>query len=317
MVEGGNHDGSPNDSAGGYYADGAYTAAPISDIPIESSGTVAPDAQDLYYDSLSTRFNLLRATLRCAPPLSTVEALDSLHPISLPPDSRKAKQHWRYLLGATEPHIVQLACMDPDSVLEVVKLLTGMMKQTIRSREKERITRLGAWTWAVLGKCKDRTELGSEEIADLRELGKRAVGLLVGIRDRTGKAYGDEQPDVIEIQEDEVPTDEAVSDEEELQGKDHCASSDLIDEQPTAKLEEAKRRLQVALKSLDDCADGPAEAIRNQESEGGDFEISEAGRDVDKQIRTILDMIITVVGEMYGQRDLLEFRDIWTEDVEC
>jgi hypothetical protein len=26
----------------------------------------------------------------------------------------------------------------------------------------------------------------------------------------------------------------------------------------------------------------------------------------------MLDMIITVAGEMYGQRDLLEFREVWT-----
>jgi len=315
-VEGGDHDGSLNDSAGGFYADGAYTAAPVTDGPVDSSSTVAPDAQDLYYESLSTRFNLLRATLKCTPPRSTIEALDSSHPISLPPDSRKARQHWRYLLRATEPRIVQLACMDPDSVLEVVKLLTGMMTQTLSSREKERITRLGAWSWAILGRCKDRTELGSEEIADLRELGKRAVGILVGIRDRTKKAYGDEQPEVIGIEDDNVPTDETVSDEAGLQGGGPRNNSDLTDEPPTAKLEEAKRRLQVTLERLGDRTDGQAEVTGNKEAEEGVFETGEAGRDVDKQIRTILDMIITVVGEMYGQRDLLEFRDIWAEDVE-
>ena len=33
--------------------------------------------------------------------------------------------------------------------------------------------------------------------------------------------------------------------------------------------------------------------------------------DVDKQIRMVLDTTLTIVGEVYGQRDLLEHRDIW------
>jgi regulator of vacuolar morphogenesis len=33
-----------------------------------------------------------------------------------------------------------------------------------------------------------------------------------------------------------------------------------------------------------------------------------------QQARVLLDMIITIVGEFFGQRDLLDAREVWTRD---
>ncbi len=283
----------------GYYADGAYTAAPMSGVPTSASDTVAPDAQDVYYDSLSTRFNLLRATLKCTPPLSAIEVLDELHAISLPSDSRKAKQHWRDLLQTTEPHPVQLACMDSESALEVVKLLKGMMTQTVKSKDDDRIRRFGAWSWSVLGRCPDRTELGSEEIAELRALGKSAVGLSVRNRNKPRRSRDSGQPDHPESEAAEGRSGEVEEDNE-----------------AESALEKAKRRLQGALQDSEAVPKGHAEVTDDEEAEEGEVETEDADRQVNKEIRIILDMIITIVGEVYGQRDLLESRDIWTEDGE-
>ena len=222
--------------------------------------------------------------------------------------------------------MVQLACMDSESVLEVIKLLTGTMAQTIRSRGRDKVLRFGAWAWSVLGKCRDRSELGSEEIAVLRELGKRAVGLLVGIRDKTGRDYGASQDAAEEESEDlrkSILPDEAVretatDDSPEVANtpmhkESFNPNGSTSDEQDAAGLEAAKRRLKGALLSTDDI-DSPSDGVVNGDhSDQRGIRTAQDKLDVDRQTRITLDMIVTIVGEFYGQRDLLEFRDIWDE----
>jgi hypothetical protein len=309
---------------GGYYADGAYTAAPDTSRPI-SSNQDATDAQDVYYDSLSTRFRLLQATLKCNPPLSAIEALEPSTLISLPPDTENAQSQWRFHLQSSDPLMVQLACMDSQSVLEVVKILTGTMAQTIRSKSRDKILRFGAWVWGILGKCRDRTELCSEEIAVLRELGKRAVTLLVSIRDKTTKAK-DARQELSEKEgedaQESIPPDEPVAEiilEDSIETDDaHMRWENLNDdgsvnnEQDAAALEAAKKRLQNSFLS-----DSGTESRSESAATGGTNDPLGIGAEeklaVDQQVRITLDVILTIVGEFYGQRDLLDFRDIWDE----
>jgi hypothetical protein len=315
----------PDYEEGGYYADGAYTAAPDISRPI-SSNQDATDAQDIYYDSLSTRFRLLRATLKCNPPPSAIEALDPSNLISLPPDTENAQSQWRFHLQSSDPLMVQLACMDSGSVLEVIKILTGTMAQTIRSKSRDKISRFGAWVWGVLGKCRDRTELCSEEIAVLRELGKRAVTLLISIRDKTRKAKDAGQelsekegedvqesipPDepVAEIElEDSIETDEARMRQENLDD-----DGSVNNEQDAAALEAAKKRLQNSFLSTSGAESQSESAVTEGTNDPPGINGAEEKLAVDQQVRITLDVILTIVGEFYGQRDLLDFRDVWDE----
>jgi len=42
-----------------------------------------------------------------------------------------------------------------------------------------------------------------------------------------------------------------------------------------------------------------------------DIPREETDEEMRRNTRATVDMIITVVGEVYGQRDLLEFREVW------
>jgi hypothetical protein len=222
--------------------------------------------------------------------------------------------------------MVQLACMDTESVLEVVKILTGTMAQIARSRSGYKVLRFGAWVWGVLGKCRDRTELGSEEIAVLRELGKRAVRLLMGTRDKTGKAPGAGQeaseregegartstlPDqiVAEI----APEDSQAGYDSSIQKEGLDPNGSTSNEQDSAALEAAKKRLKGSFLSTDDIESPSAAAANGEIDNATGINATEDKLDVDQQIRITLDMIVTIIGDFYGQRDLLEFRDIWEE----
>ncbi|KAJ6141318.1 hypothetical protein N7470_010214 [Penicillium chermesinum] len=97
----------------GFYDDEAYIA-PV-DINRDDAPTdpTYPEAQISYYTLLHHRFILLRSTLKCSPPATTIANLDESHPISLPPRVGAARKEWRRLVMSVDPHMAQLACMDP------------------------------------------------------------------------------------------------------------------------------------------------------------------------------------------------------------
>ena len=332
LAEDGTRSEEPNDKEGGYYADGAYTAAPNMGSLV-SSDPEPPDAQCSYYHSLSARFKLLHATLKCNPPLSAIEALDSSTLISLPPDTESAQSQWRLHLQSSDPLMVQLACMDSESVLEVVKILTGTMAQTVRSRSRDKALRFGAWVWGVLGRCRDRTELGSEEIAVLRELGKRAVHFLLGIRNKTGRDY-DAPREAVKRLGESNDSEKQDAAESMLLGEpgpeetpDDCrggydtfthkgnldSNRSAGNEQNTTELEAAKRRLESTFLAPDNIQRPNGLDMNRDAGDALGINAAKDYLDVNRQIRITLDMILTVVGEFYGQRDLLEYRDLWDE----
>ena len=277
-----------------------------------TSETDIEDAQDAYYKALAARFLVVRTTLRCTPPLSAIQNLDRSHPISLPPNCRKARKQWLLNIDDTDPVMVQLACMDSESVLGVVRILTRTVTKTLRARSARKTRRLSAWIWGILAKCNDRGELSSEEIAELRELGKKAVGILVGIRDQSDKVYGqeedeagtDDMSDTEKAGEDFAAAERAGIVLREEAGADAAAKEQGGEMEAFSALENAKARLRASLSQ-----DDPLKEVVVEHEDNKNVV------DVDRHIRVLLDMIISIVGESYGQRDLLEFRDMWDDDL--
>lgn len=303
-----------DDEEGGYYEDGAFIAAPEPTFNIATATDSAPDVQEAYYISFASRFRELRVFLQTTPPLPAIEALTSDHPISLPPDSAKARQQWRFLLQTQDPQMAQLTCMDMESVLEVVKLLKTLLAGTVRSRSQARVERLGAWIWGVLGRCNDAGQLGSEEISELRELGKRAVGLLVGIRDRSGKPYGCQEDDQELLASEEDTKDEQMEQAFGNGKTSHARTNEKASQASVSaakQLEDAKAALQQRLGTEEQSEPQERVADGTVDEKEGDEDV---GMSVEKQVRVMLDMIITIVGDFYGQRDLLEFREMWDDE---
>ena len=288
-----------------YHPDRAWISAPEEND--YDAAERSADAQDLYYLAMLDRFAQLQARLHSPAPLSAVELLTSSRPISFPPDAAKAREKWRHVTKTSDPSTTQLACMDPESVMELVKLLTECMSGIIKSRVQGKVKRLGVWIWATLARCRNRGELSSEEVAELRELGKRAVQLLEFVRRSQSVEMGDQTAN---------DEDAAIHSNDGKQvgrklGSLSMAAADSkksvhldSSEEDLSMLEHAKAQI---ASMLDPDGDGAAQIGENPDSaEGVVREI-----DVEKQIRMILDTTLTIVGEVYGQRDLLEHRDIW------
>ncbi|KAL4781504.1 hypothetical protein BJX76DRAFT_335377 [Aspergillus varians] len=295
----------------GVYSDGVYVGLaavkPVADRTIS-------DAQASYYNLLHHRFLLLRSILKCTPPPEAISMLDDSHPISFPRSSKNAQKEWRRLLLQVDPQTAQLACMDMDSVLGVLVIVARLMSENVRDGNVVLVRRIGAWAWGLLGKCRDAGQLGAREIGDIRELGKRAVKILQKI--------GEEQKEVREEEEEEYVESDAENDKDDQglsgeKGEESIDTTVLPDPRPDAEkeasaeeLEQAKARLEARISATG------AEPISQEEAETEaqiDRGTMYVDVDVETQTHAMLDMIITIIGEHYGQRDLLEARDIWTE----
>jgi regulator of vacuolar morphogenesis len=187
--------------------------------------------------------------------------------------------------------------MDLDSVLGVLGIMARLMSETVRGGSAERVRRIGAWAWGLLGKCREVGQLATEEVGAIRELGKRVVTILAKIREAEGAQDTGEDEDV---DTSDLETGEGGGGLEEG-GEVPDTTTEEVEtaEDESVELEAAKARLQAQLDSNLD-----------PELSAGDSKVTGV-EDVAKQARIMLDMIITVVGEYFGQRDLLDAREVW------
>ncbi|KAJ5235345.1 uncharacterized protein N7469_004513 [Penicillium citrinum] len=286
----------------GFFEDEAYIAPAKPDEKTDAFlQSLYPEAQNSYYDLLRYRFLLLRSTLKCTPPAAVIAGLDDSHPISLPRKNAAARKEWRRLILAVDPQMAQLACMDLESVLGVLQILARGLSDNVRSGDAPGIRRLGAWAWSLLGKCREIGELSTEEVGEIRDIGKRAAKILEKVREAEdveveAEEEADEDSNVEENGQDEP--EEPLTEIEPMPEVSDTPDMPMPDDanQPD-ELAAAKERLQARLQ------DNSQHAMSDDTSDGTDLVT---------QTRAMLDMIITVVGEFFGQRDLLEAREIWT-----
>ncbi|KAH8692936.1 hypothetical protein BGW36DRAFT_430678 [Talaromyces proteolyticus] len=330
----------------------------------ESAEEATLNVQSAYYNMLRHRFIYLRSTLKCSPPAAAIASLDETHPITFPYHVKGARLAWRRMILSSDPQMVQLACMDMLTVLNVLRLLGEMISECIKGGDIVQLRRIGAWAWGLLGKCRDVGELGSEEVGDIRVLGRRAVGALAKLN-KVGSAAslndtaesgpednedsdGEDEEEIsaqttddlgngsrleeeaLEIQEAAAVADDPMEGIDDSQAIPTVEPMQTDEVETTENLEAAKARLQSRLLASAEPEEQESKSEiaergrRNTSSPLDEGEVVEKHDDLepeqhientpqsrDKQTRALLDMIITIVGEFYGQRDLLQQRDIW------
>lgn len=353
----------------GYYHDGAYTAAPNPDsyppsddeeegevlsLADEADRVAAQNAalRKAYFASLTSQFLRLRALLHRAPPHSLVAALPRDHGTQVGSFGAKSWTFrvWTKRIRHTDPLPVQVAALDRQSVLKLLRVVLGgkFIRRGYELRE-----RTSRWIWALLARLPDRGEMDYAEVGWVRELGKRAVLMMVSIaqmdalREEVEGDLDGEMEGEGEVEEEEFAGEMVVADEEEEErmvcaepkqpltpaavekGADEDGEMDMNiddgevsdDDQPTTAgnkdietdIAAAKARLLARLEGNADTAPEENAATdvdedRQRGSDEGDAAIFDDAR-ARVNMRATLNMILTVAGEFYGQRDLLEFRD--------
>ncbi|CZS91883.1 uncharacterized protein RAG0_02436 [Rhynchosporium agropyri] len=356
----------------GWYADGAYIAQsdPIS-TDAEEDKAVEEDADPrlVYFDTILARYQTLRDQLSQTPPRLVVEQLGRDHPTHVDKMNRDLTRFWIKKMRSVDPKAAQLACFDKGSVLRLLRLLT---QGTLLKRGLGVEASISMWIWSLLAKLPERGELSSEEIGVVRELGKKAVlvgmGLVrnkeweEGIKevekgfDRDARSAGDlegEDKDVTAYDEkDVVVNEEEIMLEEELQddraeaesregagGNQEATANEpskSASSEPACMKTEASNHTTPALDPLATAkarllANITAKALEAPEAHASGIELgfepnpeptigpvqpekpTFPENDFDARINTkaTVDVILTVAGEAYGQRDLLEFRGQW------
>ena len=336
----------------GYYSNGAYTATPFPLSKATQTSTNGgqqedQDPQEAYYASLCARFTVLTKTLQSTPPLASTNNTDVYY------FDWTTRRIWRGKILNTAPTMAVLVRLTQESVIWGLDVLESLL--TLANIRGKRGKYIEAWTWGLLGRCREVGQIGSEEVGVVRNLGKRAVWLIRRIRagDVTGgtideldasveeeegeeKEDGDGDLEENFFQDGVDPTEFDEADDGHSSYIDPITIADLgnndnSEANPTttfydADLEKAKQQILNSLAtnqaqtdsaetnaSNDDGTESPvpkhADTYLSVEVEGGLKE----GSDDKAELLATLDILVTIIGEFYGQRDLLDGRLLWDE----
>lgn len=337
----------------GYYEDGAYfSAAPVDgakdDVDYndydEGAESSLISAQDAYHAMLISRFNAQRALLRTTPTPAAIAALDlNTHPTHY--HKNKAEQRtWLHHFAKTPPTPVQLAAITPETALALLPLATWLLKHNKLIEGGSQATCIGLWIWTLLSRVGEVGTLSSEEVWVIRATGKRAATVLAAWDRVETEMMADEGHEEDDDEDRDMQT-EKSSDIEEVVVKgpddrkqvddeaDDCAitvNTDNATEVPSedSTILEAIRARVLAQHAppdtLTDHADITPPPVPNTSahaSASSAADLEPAHDDQDKGDATshvafaTLDAILTIVGECFGQRDLLASRDrLWRDN---
>lgn len=335
----------------GYYSNGAYTATPL---PLSNSSQKYTnggqqqedqDPQKAYYASLCARFKELTKLLQSPPPRAASDSTDIYYL-----DWRKPRL-WRGNILSIAPTMVLLAQLTQESVICGLEVLESLLTSAnLRGKHGKNI---GAWSWSLLGRCREVGHMSSEEVGVLRKLGKQAVWLLRKIRTGVVIDGATDEPNVDAGEEYEDEDEEGEGEEERAEddadfldavdADDGCsphidpittatvAHDGKSEAHPTATISDAdlakaKQRILESLGTDPAETDSPETNARNEagiqsptqthtvtELEVDGEEGLKDGADEEAMLHATLDMLVTIIGEFYGQRDLLDGRLLWDE----
>ncbi|CZT20510.1 uncharacterized protein RCC_06370 [Ramularia collo-cygni] len=217
-------------------------ATPVNSEPTPLEGD-ATDPQKVFTRLLIERFMEQRTQLHLPPSMHKLAELPDSCPISFPRGNNRALAEWYHVLSEKAPLPAQLRSMDQDSIFN----LLGLLQEHYLTKVCELNKVTSAWIWSLLARLDDVGTMNNDEVFPLRELGKRAVFLLLSF---------------------------------------------------------SSPELAAGLESLGQDAPSIASTEANQ------AEIAPQAP-TDNTLAT-LDMMLVVIGHVFGQKDLLEFRPKWT-----
>ncbi len=331
----------------GYYSNGAYTATPLppsnpSQPYTNGEQQEDQDPQEAYYASLCARFTGLTEMLQSPPPRAAPDNTD-VHYL----DWRKPRI-WRAKILRTTPTMVLLAQLTQESVICGLEVLESLLVWA--NLKGGRGNSVGAWAWGLLGRCREVGQMGSEEVGVLRNLGKQSVWLLRrisagevigGAADETDEEVGQEDEEDGEEEEERVEegadcldvadTDDGFSPyidpiTSAVLGQDGNSDIHPIATMADADLAKAKQHIinslgtnQASTNATETNADNgdgvqsPTPTYPVTDLELDSEEVLKERAHEKATIHATLDMLITIIGEFYGQRDLLDGRLLWDE----
>ncbi|KAL7621486.1 hypothetical protein AAE478_008809 [Parahypoxylon ruwenzoriense] len=182
------------------------------------------EIRDAYFTSLTNQFLALRQILQTDPPDSVLSSLPKSNPIKVGDFGRRSDtfSKWSGRLRGTDPLPAQIAGMHKDCVIRLLRVILGGKFLRKKQELRERTSR---WIWALLARLPDKGELDHQEIGWIRELGKRAILMMVSLAEmEVLKEHYDVGDGSTGSQDGEVDVDEGIDEDlspEEFHGDDY------------------------------------------------------------------------------------------------
>ena len=260
----------------GYIDEDAYIGAPSIGPILPDDAKTTIEPREAYTIALKARFLKQRNPLHIAPSLDALAALGEKHPISFPANNN-AYADWHRFLRSTVPQASQICALDQDVVFKLLELI---QKHYLR-RESNLLACTSAWIWALLARLDDVGTMNNDHIYNIREFGKKAILVQLSFSDR-------EAAEQLEL---------AASGNS---GEDSPAKTLVPKNESTMSIPDKSN-------STNNNHEAPTATSPNNINE-----------DEMKRENTLatLDTIIVLVGDIFGQRDLLEFRQPWMPQTE-
>lgn len=280
----------------------------------------------------------LRKAVHQQPPPGAEKRLSSSQAIYAAPFGRNSPTNrtWSQLLRHSDPSPLQVALMTKDTVVRVLRVLLGGKFLRRGYPLPERTSR---WLWALLARLPERGELNYSEIGWIRDLGRRAVLLgrslseMAALREELadGGLGVNDAVDASSSDEDVVATETALDGEYPVSGAEEGgeavpgAEATKVANGSAQAEDDGEEAMDLETNPEDDADEGEITdkeqqleaakrrllaALEHSDSEDEEKEEQAAARERSRMnMRATLNMILTVAGEFYGQRDLLEFRE--------
>lgn len=257
----------------GYFEDGAYVASATQGPQIPDSAKAIAEPREAFTAALKLRFLKQREEVHKPPDAEHLATLDDKHPISFPADSNKAHAEWHRLVRYTQPHMAQIQSMNQDDAFRLLELI----QKHYLHRENEISTMVSTWIWALLARLGDVGAMDNDQVWTVREFGKKAILVQISLSD----------PATAEQLE------RAATEDNEGAVEAPNGSSDSLRE---SNGEDIAKVIP------------PSSATATSAANNVQDEACSTAR---QNTLATLDSVLVVVGEIFGQRDLLEFRQPW------
>lgn len=262
----------------GYYEDGAYVARASlgPELPSSENGGTQGEPQEAFTRALNARFLKQREQLHLPPEPDALQQLDQKHPISFPAKNGKAYAEWHKLIRSTAPLPAQVRAMQQEEVLRLIELI----QKFYLARETEIASTVSAWIWALLARLNDVGGMDNDQVWIIRELGRKAVLVQLSFNNSAAAKQ------LVSV----------------------SAGEDAIQDLPNALTPSAMAAIAHETDGLEKMPTPTSDHSTPEDIQKVDIAQSR------QNTLATLDAILVIVGEIFGQRDLLEFRNPWVED---
>jgi hypothetical protein len=333
----------------GYYEDGAYIARehrPIGPALLPTDISLGQEVQEAYHAVLLKKYTVLRAQLEHITGTKLLERIES-DPTFIYKEVAHSRHEWLDSLDRVPPTPAQLAQLSTKDIFRALELCTRNL-----SRAGEISRTRAYWIWCLLGKVREYGTLDNSQVGIIRQLAKKSAALGMRLRGATVPAFELPQAESESDNESVVDWDMNVSDDDGKVTEDAMEIEAEADKHPPDTLEAAKARLlaqvddmavaEVApnVKSIDalhaavlaqlgdrlvkptllsrDEAEQQRQTLRDQKlgkhvEDVPPLKNAEPEDDAIMHTKATIDMILTVAGECFGQRDLLAYREVWSK----